>query len=73
MSRWVRAWVRPTEVVEAAVDPQGDVAVGVDAVVADAGVGVVVAAGGREGLGEGVVGGGGGGAVGRARCGRWWL
>ena len=61
------------EVVEAAGHAQGDHAAVVDAVVADAGVGVVAAAGGREGLGEGVVGGGGGGAVGRARCGRWWL
>jgi hypothetical protein len=42
------------DVVQAAGHGQGDHAGGVDAVVADAGVGVVVAAGGREGLGEGV-------------------
>jgi hypothetical protein len=53
------------EVVEAAGHTQGDHAAVVDAVVADAAVGVVVAAGGREGLGEGVVGGGGGGAGGQ--------
>jgi hypothetical protein len=35
-----------TDVVEAAVDPQGDLAIGVDAVVPDAVVGVV-ACGGR--------------------------
>jgi hypothetical protein len=52
------------DVVEAAGHAQGDHAGGVDAVVADAGVGVVVAAGGREGFGEGVVGGRGGGTVG---------
>src|SRR5918992_1807746 len=38
------------EVVEAAVDPQGDLGVGVDAVVADAGVGVVVAGWGGGGF-----------------------
>ena len=53
------------DVVEAAGHAQGDHAGGVDAVVADAGVGVVVAAGGREGFGEGVVGGRRGGAVGQ--------
>jgi hypothetical protein len=40
------------EVVEAAGHAQGDHAAVVDAVVADAGVGVVVVAGGREGLGR---------------------
>jgi hypothetical protein len=40
------------EVVEAAGHAQGDHAAVVDAVVAEAGVGVVVAAGGREGFGE---------------------
>jgi hypothetical protein len=40
------------EVVEVAGHAQGDHAGGVDGVVADAGVGVVVAAGGREGLGR---------------------
>ena len=61
------------DVVEAAGHAQGDHAGGVDAVVADAGVAVVVAAGGRERFGQGVVGGCGGGPVGRDRCGRWWL
>jgi len=40
------------DVVEAAVDPQGDLAVGVDAVVPDAVVGVVVTAGGGVALGR---------------------
>jgi hypothetical protein len=40
------------DVVEAAVDPQGDLAVGVDAVAPDAVVGVVVAACGRGGFGR---------------------
>jgi hypothetical protein len=40
------------DVVEAAVDPQGDLAVGVDAVVPDAVVGVVVTACGGRGLGR---------------------
>jgi hypothetical protein len=53
------------EVVEAAGHAERDHAGGVDAVVADAGVRVVVAAGGGEGFGEGVVGGCGGGAVGQ--------
>jgi hypothetical protein len=44
------------DVVEAAVDPQGDLAVGVDAVVPDALVGVAVAAAGGGGLGAGLVG-----------------
>jgi hypothetical protein len=44
------------DVVEAAVDPQGEAAVGVDAVVPDALVGVVVAAAGGGGLGAGLVG-----------------
>jgi hypothetical protein len=44
-----------TDVVEAAVDPQGDLAVGVDAVVPDAVVMVVACGGG--GLGAGLVGG----------------
>jgi hypothetical protein len=51
-----------TDVVEAAVDPQGTVAVGVGAVVADAVVGVV-ACGGR-GSGAGLVGDGRGGLAG---------
>jgi hypothetical protein len=61
------------EVVQPAGHAQGDHAAVVDAVVADTGVGVVVAAGGREGLGEGAVGGSGVARWGRARCGRWWL
>ncbi|WP_432870435.1 hypothetical protein [Microbispora rosea] len=51
------------DVVKPAADPQGDDAGVVDAVVADPGVGVAVAAVGRLGLGPGVVGRGGGGAV----------
>jgi hypothetical protein len=65
------------EVVEPAGHAQGDHAAVVDAVVAGAGVGVVVAAGGREGFGEGVVDGGGGwrggAGPGAAAAGwRWW-
>src|SRR6266545_3637721 len=74
MTTWVRAWVRPMpRWWEPAGHAQGDHAAVVDAVVADAGVGVVVAAGGGLGLGEGAVGGGGVARWARARCGRWWL
>jgi hypothetical protein len=48
------------DVVESAGDAEGEFAVGVDDVVADAVVGVVAAVGGRGGLGSGVVGGAGG-------------
>ena len=58
------------DVVEVAVDAQGDVA-GVDAVVADAELGVVVPVG--VALGRVRVGGGGVARCGSERCGRWWL
>ena len=51
------------DVVEAAVDPRGDLAVGVDAVVPDAVVGVVACGGG--GFGAGLVGHGRGGPAGQ--------
>jgi hypothetical protein len=60
-----------TDVVEAAVDPQGDLAVGVDAVVPDAVVGVVACGG--SGFGAGLVGDSRGGWPGRDRWGRCWL
>ena len=67
----VRSRVRPSaDVVELAVDAEGDVA-GVDAVAADAWVWVVGAGGG--GFGSGGVGGGGVARCGSERCGRWWL
>ena len=60
-----------TDVVEAAVDPQGDLAVGVDAVVPDAVVGVVTCGG--SGFGAGLVGHGRGRSAGQRSVGRWWL
>jgi hypothetical protein len=60
-----------TDVVEVAVDPQGDLAVGVDAVVPDAVVGVVACGG--SGFGAGLVGDSRGAWPGRDRWGRCWL
>jgi hypothetical protein len=56
-----------TDVVEAAVDPQGDLGVGVDAVVPDAVVGVVVCGG--SGVGAGLVGDSRGGLAGEGPVG----
>jgi hypothetical protein len=60
-----------TKVVEAAVDPQGEFAVGVDAVVPDAVVGVVACGG--SGFGAGLVGDSRGGLAGQDRWGRCGL
>jgi hypothetical protein len=57
------------DVVEAAVDPEGDLAVGVDAVAPDAVVGVVVAACGGGGFGASLVGHGRGRSAGQGPVG----